>query len=165
MSNEHSFSQIIGIKQWETDIRHAFNRHMMTLFAAKWKMLDEITEWRNKLLQWIEEYDKQQRDLLEEFYAKKVTDLNTLRDQTLEQAVKYEEKKETEQMNQLVDQCNTLKVELGALVEMVRPIPSFQLVTDQQQVQEPVIDEQEQKIVDNPPPPPAEQITPSPPPE
>lgn len=133
MSIDDSISQISGIKQWETDIRHAFNRHVMTLFAAKWKMFDEITEWRKRLVQWIEEYDKQQRNLLEEHYGKKVTALTASRDQLLEQAGKYDEIKETEQINQLVDQCNTMKVELAVLVEMIRPIPSFQIVTDRQE--------------------------------
>lgn len=166
MSDELSFDEIIKTKQWDTDIRHIINRHIKTLFERKWKLSDEITEWRKTMMTWIEEYVTQQKKLVEQQYAKKMTCLNALRDLMLQQASKYEENKDTEQINQLVNQCENLKIELATLVPVMRSIPSLQLITDeeqQQQTEEPVkeiIENSEQKVLDNPPP--FEQITPPP---
>jgi ribosomal protein S17E len=136
MSAEHLFGDISGLKQSETDIRHIFNRYITTLFNTKWKISDEMTEWSKKLINQIQEYVAQQKELLEQEYAKKVICLNTLRDQVVEQALQYEEKKDTEHIKELINQCNTLKVELPMLVYVDRPIPSIQLISDEQMVQQ-----------------------------
>ena len=163
MSNELSLDGILKTKQWETDIRHIISRHIQTIFNTKWKLLDQITEWRNTMNKWIEEYATQQKELLEQHYAKKLTSLNTLRDLMLQQASTHQENKEIEQINQLVSQCDNLKVELAFMVPMTRPIPSFQLVTDEpQEPAKEIIDNPEQKIIDSPPL--SEQSTPPPPP-
>jgi hypothetical protein len=136
MAEEYSFGDISGLKQSETDIRHIFNRYIKTLFDTKWKISDEMTEWSKKLINQIQEYVNQQKELLEQEYAKKVTCLNTLRDQVIEQASKYEEIKDTEQINELIKQCNTIKIELAMLVYIDRPISSIQLITERQLVQQ-----------------------------
>ena len=163
MSNELSLDGILKTKQWETDISHIISRHIQTIFNTKWKLLDQITEWRNTMNKWIEEYATQQKEFLEQHYAKKLTSLNTLRDKMLQQASTHQENKEIEQINQLVSQCDNLKVELAFMVPMTRPIPSFQLVTDEpQEPAKEIIDNPEQKIIDSPPL--SEQSTPPPPP-
>jgi hypothetical protein len=136
MSAEHPFDDISGLKQSEADIRHIFNRYITTLFNTKWKISNEMTEWSKKLINQIQEYVAQQKELLEQEYAKKVTCLNTLRDQVLEQALQYGEKKDTEHIKELINQCNALKVELPMLVYVDRPIPSIKLISDEQMVQQ-----------------------------
>jgi hypothetical protein len=128
MSEEHLF---IGISS-ETEIHHIFDHYTSMLCTTKWKIVDEITEWSKTLVNQIQEHVTQQRNLLEEEYAKKVSNLNTLRDQFIERALIYEEKKDTEQINLLLNQCNTLKVELAALIYVDRPIPSIQLIIEEQ---------------------------------
>jgi hypothetical protein len=87
-----------------------FNHYINTLFATKWKISDEITDWSKKLINQIQDHVIQQRNLLKQAYTNKVSLLNTIRDQVLEQALIYEQRKDTEQINQLLDQCTTLKV-------------------------------------------------------
>lgn len=131
MTDENLFAGLSGLKQSETDIRHIFNRYVNMLFTSKWKIADTITDWSKTLINQIQEHVIQQKNLLEEEYAKKVTCLNTLRDQVLEQVSIYEQNKDTEQINQLINQCNTLKVELAQLAYTTRPIASIQLIIDE----------------------------------
>ncbi len=136
MSDEDLFGSISGLKQSEAEIRHIFSRHINTLFAAKWKIADEITDWSKKLINQIQEYVTQQRELLEQEYTKKVSRLNTVRDLILEQTLIYEQKNDTEQITQLLNQCNTLKIDLAMLVYIERPIPSIQLILEEQLTQQ-----------------------------
>jgi hypothetical protein len=148
MSDEGLFDGSSGLKQSEADIRHIFTRHINTLFTTKWKILDQMTEWSNMLINQIQEYVTQQRNLLEQEYANKVSRLNTIRDQIVEQALICEQKNDTEQIHYLINQCNTLKVELAMLVYIERPIPSIQLITEEQLTQQNGNECNEQKTED-----------------
>jgi len=148
MSDEDLFGGISGLKQSEAEIRHIFSRHINTLFAAKWKIADEITDWSKKLINQIQEYVTQQRELLEQEYTKKVSRLNTIRDLILEKTLIYEEKNETEQINQLINQCHILKIDLAMLVYIERPIPSIQLIIEEQLTQQSEDECNENKIED-----------------
>jgi hypothetical protein len=121
--------------QSETDIRHFFSCQVKVLFIQKWKIADAISEWSKWLAQKIHEYASEQRKLLDEEYEKKVLRLNIIRDQVLERALLYEQKKETEQIRQLLDQCSNLKIELATLVYIERPISSIQLIVEGQPLQ------------------------------
>jgi hypothetical protein len=136
MSDEHLFGGISGLSQSEAEIRHIFNRYVSTLFSTKWKISDEITDWSKKLINQIQEHVTQQKDLLEQMYTNKVSLLNTMRDKVLEHLVIYEQKKDTEKINKLLNQCNTLKVELAMLMYVERPIVSIQVITEEQLTQQ-----------------------------
>ncbi len=132
MSDEYLFGETSGLKQSEIEIRHIFSHHVKTLNSQKWKIVDQISEWSQTLISQIQHHVSVQRQLLDQVYEKKVSYLNTICDRFLEQAVLYEQKKDIEQLNQLINQCNTLKFELAMVGCIDRPIASIQLITEEQ---------------------------------
>ncbi|CAF2829298.1 unnamed protein product [Rotaria sp. Silwood2] len=150
--------ETLDMKPLETEIRHSFSHHIIMLCNQKWKIVEEITKWGTTLISQIQEYVTQQRKLLDEIYEKKVLYLDTIRDRILEQTLIYEQKTDNEEINQWLNQLNTLKVELATLAYINRPISTIQLVTEEQSMQ-PNVDEyneyktqdeqSSEKIIDN----------------
>ncbi|CAF3723256.1 unnamed protein product [Rotaria sordida] len=133
------------MKPLEAEIRHLFNHHMSMLCNQKWKIIDEITKWSTTLISQIQEHVTQQRKFLDQVYEKKVFCLNTIRDRILKQALIYEQKEDNEQVNQWLNQCNTLKLELATLNYINRPISTIQLVAEEQSIQPNTDDEQNEQ--------------------
>jgi hypothetical protein len=132
MSDEH----LSLIRQSETHIEHVFKQHLSTLLNQKWKIIDQISEWSTTLIRQIQEHVTTQRDLLEQVYEKKVSDLNTMRDRFLKHALVYEQKNETKKIKLLLKRCDTLKYDLATLGYLERPIASIQLVTEEQSMEQ-----------------------------
>ncbi|CAF3881782.1 unnamed protein product [Rotaria sordida] len=133
------------MKPLEAEIRHLFNHHISMLCNQKWKIIDEITKWSITLISQIQEHVTQQRKFLDQVYEKKVFCLNTIRDRILKQALIYEQKEDNEQVNQWLNQCNTLKLELATLNYINRPISTIQLVAEEQSIQPNTDDEQNEQ--------------------
>ncbi|CAF3773402.1 unnamed protein product [Rotaria sordida] len=133
------------MKPLEAEIRHLFNHHISILCNQKWKIIDEITKWSTTLISQIQEHVTQQRKFLDQVYEKKVFCLNTIRDRILKQALIYEQKEDNEQVNQWLNQCNTLKLELATLNYINRPISTIQLVAEEQSIQPNTDEQNEQK--------------------
>ena len=136
--------QPVEIPQSEIEIRHFFKHLISTLCNQKWKIIEQITDWSKTLIHQIQEHVNDQRKLLERVYEQKVSYFDSVRDQFLQRALVFEQQHDTEQMQQLINQCNALKSDIAFLVYTERPITSIQLVTEEQLLQTCI----EQKTID-----------------
>lgn len=106
----------------ETEIRSLFERHMEELVGQKRRMINEINEWANNLLQQIHENVVQQKALLEQEYKGQVNYLHVKCQEFLDTALIYEEQKNREEVRLLIEQCHSLKTQLGDLQYSERSI-------------------------------------------
>ncbi|UJR21008.1 hypothetical protein I4U23_024108 [Adineta vaga] len=137
------YEQTSELSQSEIEIRHFFKHLITTLCQQKWKIIDQISEWSKTLIRQIQDHVNDQRTHLEQVYEHKVSYLDSIRDQFLSRALIFEQHNDTEQMQQLINQCNTLKSDIALLVYIERPITSIQLLTEEhllQSYQQPCIE-------------------------
>jgi hypothetical protein len=111
------------------EILSVFDRHREKLFEQRWKMGNEIANWKESLISKIQETATERRRLLDQEYKNQQHYLEEKRREYLDKALIYEKNKENEQIGQLKTQCNALKFELTALEFSMRPLPYLTLVT------------------------------------
>jgi hypothetical protein len=120
--------------QTEREIHKLFAQHEKTLSAQKSKLFDDITQWGDALMRAIYKHVNYQKYLLEQEYVKQIEYLNTTCQGFIEELHVHEEMKNTQQMDQLLDQCKTLKFELAALEHHGQRIPFIQVPIKEAQV-------------------------------
>jgi len=113
--------------QAETEIRKLFECYQKTLLAQKFKVYDDITEWADAITLSISKHAKQQKYYIEQEYSKQLRYLNETCNQFIEDLHVQQQMKNTEQINQLLEQCKALKFELAALETTVQTIPYIQV--------------------------------------
>jgi hypothetical protein len=111
----------------EREIQMLFEGYQKTLYDQKLKMCDEITEWGDALIQSICKHTNLQKRYLELEYSKQVQDLNRSRNQFIEDLHVREQMKNTEEINQLLEQCRALKYQLATLETTVQTIPYIEV--------------------------------------
>lgn len=146
ISENYLVDQISNLKQPEIDIHRAFNRHISLIFAKKWEILDEITQWGEKNIAQIEEHVEQQKKIVEQEYAVKITNLNSVRSHMLKHVVHLVEQQNTEQINQLLSQCQNLKEELVKIKYIVVPVSTIKVFTDEKVLEQNSTDSIPQEI-------------------
>jgi hypothetical protein len=119
----------------ETEICNLFERHMKTLLDQKCSMINEITEWGNNLIRQIQENVDKQKGLVERGYKNQLDYLHTQHQEFLDTALVYEERKNREEVRQLLEQCHELKFELGSFEYPEQSIPFIQIEKEQQLVE------------------------------
>jgi len=110
-------------------ILSVFDRHSKELFDQRYKMGDEIANWRESLISKIQETATERRRLLDQEYKNQQHYLKEKRQEYIDQALIYEKNKDNEQIGQLITQCNALKFELTALEFSMSPHPYLTLIT------------------------------------
>jgi len=121
--------------QSETEICNLFERHMKALLDQKQKMINEVIEWENNLIRQIRENVNKQKDLLEKECKNQSDYLQIKRQEYLDTALIYEERRDREQVRQLLEQCHTLTCELGSFEYPEQPIPFIRIQKDKQPVE------------------------------
>jgi hypothetical protein len=94
--------------------------------------LKDITNWRDTQNRLIEEHASKQRSLLEQEYHKQVTYMEDLRQQYIAAAGPHEQARNNEQINQLLSQCQALKIELADFGYSDRSIPFIEFMNEEQ---------------------------------
>lgn len=111
----------------DTEIRNIFERHIKVLLDRKRSMINEIAEWENNLIRQIQENVRDQKVLLEQHCKYQITYLQTTCQEFLDTALIYEQKRNREEVRQLIEQCHSLKIQLGQFDYPERPIPFIKL--------------------------------------
>jgi len=122
MSGLTLFGFKISKSQTEREIQKLFERYEKTLSDQKLKMCDDITEWGDALTRIIDTHVNKQKDLLEQEYTNQISYMNQTCQRFVEELRVHEQLNKTEQMNQLLNKCQALKFELGALEYNVQHI-------------------------------------------
>lgn len=130
INEDYLLVETSNLTQSERDIHHAINRQISLLYGRKWEILDEITGWGKKNIADIEQHVEQQKEIVEKQYAIKINELNTMRSHMLKQVVGLEEKQDTEQIQQLIRQCQNLKEELVKVTNPVFPLSKILVSTN-----------------------------------
>jgi hypothetical protein len=94
-------------------------------------MINEITEWGNNLIRQIQENVDKQKGLVERGYKNQLDYLHTQHQEFLDTALVYEERKNREEVRQLLEQCHELKFELGSFEYPEQSIPFIQIEKEQ----------------------------------
>lgn len=127
MSNYKLLYPPVRTCQSETEISNLFERHMKALIDQKRKMINEIIEWENNLIRQIQENVNKQKNLLEQECKSQSDYLQTKRQEFINTALFYEERRDREQVRQLLEQCHALTFELGSFEYPEQPIPFIQI--------------------------------------
>jgi hypothetical protein len=107
----------------EVAIRKSFEQYATALNAQKLKMCDEITEWGDALINSIAQHTIQQKHNLECEYSRRLNTLNKTCDRYVGEIRVREKINDTQEINQLLEQCKTLKFELDTLETSIQNIP------------------------------------------
>jgi len=134
MSNYKLLYPPLRTCQSETEISNLFERHMKALLDQKRKMINEIIEWENNLIRQIQENVNKQKDLLEQECKTQSDYLQTKRQEFLNTALFYEERRDREEVRQLLEQCHALTFELGSFEYPEQPIPFIQIKKEKSSV-------------------------------
>ncbi len=116
----------------ETEICNLFERHIQALSDEKRKMINEINEWENNLIRQIQENVNKQTKLLEQQCKNQLDYLQTKRQEFLDTALIYEDRRDREEVRQLLEQCHALKFQLGSFDYPEQPIPFIQIQKETQ---------------------------------
>jgi hypothetical protein len=118
---------VLGYTVWksntEVEIRKSFAQYAKALNVQKLKMCDEIVDWGDALIHSIAQHVNHQRYNLECEYSRRLNILNNTCDRYVGEIRVHEKINDTEQINQLLEQCKTLKFELDTLETSLQNIP------------------------------------------
>ncbi|UJR21009.1 hypothetical protein I4U23_024109 [Adineta vaga] len=115
-----------------TEFRDLFERHSKTLLDQKLMMINEIDEWGNNLVHQVEQNLTRQKKLVEHEYQLQLNHLRQKHQEYLDTAFVYEEQKNREEIRLLLEQCHTLKLQLGSFDYPEQTIPFIQIHQEQQ---------------------------------
>ena len=93
-------------------VDNAFRSHFYALFSQKSVALTTISKWRSELIDQIERHAEFQKILLEQIYITQYEHLGRERELYYQAYYSRETRNNDGQINQLLDQCKALKVEL-----------------------------------------------------
>lgn len=113
--------------QPEKEIQKLFVQYEKTLADQKAKHCDDITRWGDTIVSNIYQYVNQQKCLVEQEYVNQIEYLNKTCQQFVEELRVHEEMDNTGQINQLLDRCKALKIELVALEYHGQTIPFIEV--------------------------------------
>jgi hypothetical protein len=111
----------------EQDLHKLFDRYKKTLSEQKSKISDDIAEWKEKLIRDIHKHTNEQKDFLEKQYDYEVRSLDDKRQDFIDILRTCEKSNDTEQIQHLLDLCNSLQIELATLKYHQRDIMFIQL--------------------------------------
>jgi hypothetical protein len=94
------------------EIYDAFRRHTNSLYDLQSKANQAIDEWSSGLINEIREHAFKQKLIVQEAHKLHQKHLDDMRDQFLEINSIYEQKRNTEEIERLLEKCKTLEVEL-----------------------------------------------------
>jgi hypothetical protein len=133
MSNYKLLYPSLQTCQSETEISNLFERHIKALLDEKKRMINEIIEWENNLIRQIQENVNQQKNRLEQECKNQLEYLQIKRQEFLDTALIYEERRDREEVRQLLEQCHALKYQLGSFEYLEQPILFIQVQKEKQQ--------------------------------
>jgi hypothetical protein len=136
------------MSQSEMRIHNSFDGYARDLSNRKQDMLNEILNWRNSLIHQIESHAREQLRLDQEF-QKQADCLHNTRNQFIDAARPHEQRGDDQQIRQLLQQCDALKVELGAFEFPERTLLFIQLMTEEQLARKKRNENNAQRIDDN----------------
>jgi hypothetical protein len=115
------------MKQSEREIYHLFNGYAKDLYDRRLNMFQEISDWSNVLIGQIQSHVQEQYRLLDQEYQNQERYLREKRNEFIETALIHEQKRDNEQIYQLIKQCNALKFELAVFEFPERVIPFIEV--------------------------------------
>lgn len=130
----------------ETEISDLFERHAQALFNEKQRMISELIEWKKNLIRQIEENVSVQNERLEIEWKKQFKYLQIKRQEFLDTALIYEQRKDREEVRQLLEQCHALKCQLGTWEYPEQSIPFIRI---QNEIISPSTTDEEQRKTTN----------------
>ncbi|CAF2410395.1 unnamed protein product [Rotaria sp. Silwood2] len=101
---------------------------MDSLHDQERKAHQAIEEWSTSLMVQIRDYTSQQRRLLQHAYESHRKYLEDMRGQFVETSSIYEQNKDTEEINRLIERCKTLEVELVKLNYPSKDTPFIEVI-------------------------------------
>ena len=128
--DKHSSSGLLHVNQLEIDIGYAFDRHVSALFKKKYQIADEITNWSGTIIHQIQEHAQCQRKVLDDEYERQASYLSEQRERLIARAQIQESRKSNEHIEELLDQCNELKLEFLSMERPFRQIRTIKLVME-----------------------------------
>jgi len=111
----------------EQDLHKLFEGYKKTLSDQKSKISDDIAEWRDKLIREIHKHANGQKDFIEKQYDYEMRSLDDKRQDFIDILRTCEKSNDTEQIQHLLDLCNSLQIELATLKYHQRDIMFIQL--------------------------------------
>jgi hypothetical protein len=117
----------------EQDLHKLFDRYKKTLSEQKSKISDDIAEWRDKLIRDIHKHVNGQKDFLEQQYEYEVRSLDDKRQDFIDTLRTCQKSNDTDQIQRLLDLCNSLQIELATVkyhqqdimfIQLTRPEPA-----------------------------------------
>ena len=131
----------------EMEISNLFERHAQALFDEKERRIHEIIEWKKNLIRQIEENVNVQKECLEMEWKNQMEYLRIKRQEFLDTALIYEQRKDREEVRQLLEQCHALKCQLGSLEYPEQSIPFIRIQNEKKS--SPNTDEDQRKSTSN----------------
>ncbi|CAF1326706.1 unnamed protein product [Adineta steineri] len=119
----------------EIEIGNLFERHKKSLIDHKQNMINEINEWRENLICQIQKHIDKQKFLVEQEFKIQSNYLQIKHQEFLDTALIYEERKNREEVRQLLEQCHALRFELSAFDYSEQYIPFIQIKKEQQLIE------------------------------
>jgi hypothetical protein len=133
----------------EKRIHTLFNDYARDLSNRRQNMSIEISDWCRLLTHQIDSHAREQQRVLDQEFQKQADCLNSTRYQFIDAARPHEQRRDDDQIHQLLQQCNALKFELAALEFPERTVPFIQLLTEEQLVRKKRNENNAQRIDDN----------------
>ncbi|CAF3421643.1 unnamed protein product [Rotaria sp. Silwood1] len=124
----YTYSSSYGSGRPRDEIYSIFQRHGNSLIEQETKAYRAIEEWSASLILQIREYASQQQRLLRHAYEKQRKYFEDLRGQFVETSFIYEQNKNTEEINRLLEKCKTLEVELVKVNYPTRDTPFIEVI-------------------------------------
>ncbi len=137
------------MKSWQRDIHYLFNGYARDLYYRKLDMSQEINNWSNALIGQIQTHAQEQNRLLDQEYQNQERYLSEKRNEFIETALIHEQKRDNEQISQLMKQCNALKFELAVFEFPERGIPFIEVKQEKQTSQKQQNERDVQRAQDN----------------
>ena len=112
-------------------------------------MLDQITQWSNELIEKVKKYTNEQRALIEQAHQKLVDNLKIQEKETKSEASLLIERNDDQELNELLNRCDTLKLQLGQFHHPSWPIDTLQFVSMDDNLSEFVVIEHRDETTGN----------------
>ncbi|CAF5013111.1 unnamed protein product, partial [Rotaria magnacalcarata] len=109
------YTSSVGSGVTTSNIYDIFRSHWSSLYKQREKAEQEIDEWKIALINEINDYARRQKDLVQKTYYDQQKYFDTQREEFVETFLIYERKRDTEEMNRLVEKCKNMAGELVKL--------------------------------------------------
>ena len=116
--------------QSENEIYQLFEAYEKELNDQKSNLLDQLTDWQNKLINYVQTHARKQERLIQENYENERRFLKERRQQFISELHVHEKTKNTENINQLLDVCRSLQFKFAALNKVQETIPYVQVTRE-----------------------------------